>query len=257
MKTRKLIVGNWKMNPQTPSAARAIFSAIKRQVARLKNVSVVICPPDLFLSDLAEKARGVNKISVGAQDAFFESVGAFTGEVSPLMLKNAGANYVILGHSERRSLGETDVLVNKKVLASIKVGLSAIVCVGERERDKDITYLEFIKNQIKTALLRVNRPSLGQIVIAYEPVWAIGKSANDAITPRDLREMNIFIKRVLADMYGKENIIGIPVLYGGSVTAENAAGLIEDGAVDGLLVGRESRDPESFGKILKIIDVTR
>lgn len=251
-KSKKIVVGNWKMNPVTLADARIIFTGIKRSALKLKKISTIICPPSIFVADLASKAGKSEKFSVGAQDVFNEISGAFTGEVSPLMLKGVGVSSVIIGHSERRAQGESDELISKKVLATIKAGLTAVLCIGERERDKDITYLQFIKEQVKSGLSRLNRPQLKQVVIAYEPVWAIGKT--EAMSAHDLEHMVIYIRKVIADIYGAELATAIPILYGGSVTPENTEDLIKIGKVAGLLVGRESRDPKSFSAILSIVN---
>ncbi|MEK7574889.1 MAG: triose-phosphate isomerase [Patescibacteria group bacterium] len=251
-KNQKIVVGNWKMNPDTLASARTIFLGIKKASAKNKKILTVICPPFLFLTDLASRAGRSEKLSIGAQDVFFENSGAFTGETGPIMLKNAGTEFVIVGHSERRALGDTDYIVSKKVLTAIKAGFSVILCIGEKERDSNATYLAFIKEQVKSCLDKINRPQLKQIIITYEPVWAIGKK--EAMSAHDLEQMVIFIRRVLADMYGAETAGSVPILYGGSVTPENTADLITTGKVAGLLVGRESRDPKSFSEILNIVD---
>lgn len=251
-KSKKIVVGNWKMNPDTPQEARTIFSGIKRQALKLKNTRTIICPPFVYLAELVAKSGASEKFSIGAQDLFFENTGAFTGEISPSMLTHLGINFVIVGHSERRALGDTDDIVNKKVLASVKAGLTTILCIGESSRDSAVTYLDFIKEQIKSGLARINQVQLKHIMIAYEPLWAIGKT--QAMSPYDLEHMVIFIRRVIADLYGADLAKAVQVLYGGSVNPKNTRDLVTVGKVAGLLVGRESRDAKSFSTILTTVD---
>ncbi len=252
MKQKKIIVGNWKMNPETPERAREIFRAVSRRAKKLKRVEVVVCPPAVYLS-LFKKPLGKN-FSLGVQDIFWERSGPYTGEISSAMVLALGASFAIIGHSERRALGETDAVVSKKVLAAARGGLRSILCIGEGERDSGGAYFEFLKNQIKASLLGARPTDLRKVLIAYEPLWAIGKSFQDAMKPSDVHEMTIFIKKTLTDLFGKDVAITVPILYGGSVNFENAGLIIKEGNVDGLLVGRESLDPENFTKLLRVIN---
>lgn len=255
MKTKKLIIGNWKMYPVTLKDAKANFAGIKKVAGVLRNVQTVICPPFVYASELQKLVTG-HRCVVGAQNAWIENEGAFTGEVSPAMLVSLKLSYVIIGHSERRAIGEGDELVNKKVLAAIKTGLTTVLCVGERERDVDGNYLKLIAGQIKTALHGVTKKELSQIVIAYEPIWAIGKHALRAASTDDALEVSILIKKTLADLYGKDGA-SVAILYGGSVDAKNAWEFLLKSQVDGLLVGRASLDPKVFGEILKSADTLK
>ncbi len=248
-KSKTLIVGNWKMNPGNIKKAEEIFLAIKDSAKSLKNTKVVICPPFVYLNDLEKKALS-SKISLGAQDVFWENNGSFTGEISPEMLK--GESYVILGHSERREIGETDEMVSKKISSALKAKLIPIVCIGEKERDEHGEYLLFLKNQIVNSLAKISKLQLAKIILAYEPVWAIGKK--EAMQVTEIHEMTIFIKKVLSEITKSKNIFEIPVLYGGSVNHSNAKEIITLGEVDGLLVGRESLEPKKFGLLLKNLD---
>ncbi|MBI5077860.1 MAG: triose-phosphate isomerase [Candidatus Yonathbacteria bacterium] len=252
MKIKKLIIGNWKMYPASVKDAKAKFIAIKKTASTLRNVQTVICPPFVYVSELKKLVTG-HRCTVGAQNAWIENEGAYTGEVSPAMIKSLGLEYVIIGHSERRSIGETGELVNKKILATVKAGLTAVLCVGERERDIDGAYLKFISEQIKVALHGVQKKDLIKIAIAYEPIWAIGKHAVHAASPDDALEVSILIKKTLADLYGKDGSV-VSILYGGSVDAKNAWEFLLKSQVDGLLVGRASLDPKVFGEILKSAD---
>ncbi len=255
MKTKKLIIGNWKMYPASVKDAKAKFVGIKKVASTLRNVQTVICPPFVYVSELKKLVTG-HRCVVGAQNVWFENEGAYTGEVSPGMLASVGVQHIIIGHSERRALGESDGLVNKKVLAVVKAGLTAILCVGEQERDSDGEYMRFITEQIKVALHGIQKKDLKQIVIAYEPIWAIGKNATRAASPDDALEVSILVKKTLMDLYGKEGV-SVAVLYGGSVDAKNAWEFLFKSQVDGLLVGRASLDPKVFGEILKSANNTK
>ncbi|KKU81898.1 MAG: Triosephosphate isomerase [Parcubacteria group bacterium GW2011_GWA1_47_8] len=259
---KKLIVGNWKMSPIHAKDAREKFVAIKKVASTLRNVQTVVCPPFIFMGDMKKLVSG-HRCVLGAQNAWIENEGAYTGEVSPAMLASMGFGYIIIGHSERRALGEIDELVNKKILAAVKAGLTAIMCVGERERDPDGEYLKYIALQVRAALKGVQRKDLTRIVIAYEPIWAIGKHAVRAASTDDALEVSILIKKTLADLYG----LSAPtsrqagkdggsagILYGGSVDAKNAWEFLLKSHIDGLLVGRASLDPKVFGEILKSAD---
>jgi triosephosphate isomerase len=250
MKRKKIVVGNWKMNPQNTDDARKIFKGIKRVTDKIKNVDVVICPSFVH-TNILSKTSG--NISVGAQDVFWEENGSFTGEVSAQMILDSGCVYVIIGHSERRSMGETNEDVAKKVFAAVGKNLKVVLCVGEKERDQNGEYLEFLKNQITESLSKVAKRYLQNIIIAYEPVWAIGKSYSNAMSGKDVQEVSIFIKKIIADIYGKDESSKSIILYGGSVAPVNAKDIIESGQVDGFLVGRQSLEPASFGEIVKIV----
>ena len=216
---------------------------------------MVICPPAVFLSDLAKIKGG--QIALGAQDAFWERDGAYTGMLSPTMLRNAGADYLILGHSERRRLGDGDGEINRKVALALKHRLKVILCVGEERRDPDGFYLQTIRTQLEAGLAGVPKKQLNELIVAYEPVWAIGEAARASDTPRDFLEQQIYIRKVMAGLAGKELALKLPVLYGGSVDGGNAYGFLTEGGPPsalggvGLLVGRASLEPREFIKILQ------
>lgn len=251
---RKIIVGNWKMNPASLEEAQHIFKKVKGTAAKLKSTHVVMCPPFVFIGKFAplRKSRGKSLLGIGAQDVFYESAGAYTGNVSAPMLKDLGLTHVIVGHSERRAAGEDDEVVSKKVLAALEAGVHPIVCVGETVRDPQGMYLETLKNQIKASLSRVPKKLFNQLVVAYEPVWAIG--AKEAMEASVIEEMTIFVKKVISDLSDHENGISTPVLYGGSINFRNAPDIMTRGKVDGLLVGRESVNTPGFVELLKAVD---
>jgi len=250
--TKKLIIANWKMNPADKETAKKIFNFAEKNSRNLKNVEVVACPPFVYLGVLSSGAKGGS--SLGAQDIFWdEKKTSYTGEVSATMLKKLGVKYVIIGHSERREhLGEDNLTVNKKVKYALLSGLKVVFCVGEKKRDDDGEYLNFIKTEIQEGLKSVPSKLVKNLVIAYEPIWAIGKSGKNADSPEKVFEISIYIKKVLVDIFGRQKGEKIPILYGGSVDAKNTECFLSLGRVAGLLVGHKSLEPEAFKGILEI-----
>lgn len=249
---KKLVVGNWKMNPQTVLEAKKIASTIKKGLKNIKKTHVVMCPPYIYLSPLSSLVS--NSLLLGSQNSFYEKFGAFTGEVSFSQLHQFGVSYVIVGHSERRSMGENDKIVKKKVQSIVGEGMTAVLCVGEKTRDVHGEYLSFVREQVIFGMKDVSKKLLDHVVIAYEPLWAIG--AKNAMTSSDIHEMFIFIKKVLREVYGPL-ADGIKILYGGSVNTENAEDIMKNGFVHGLLVGRDSVNPKNFVEIVKIVDAIK
>lgn len=250
---KPLVVGNWKTNPATYNEARERFQAIKRASANHKGIDVVICPPFPYIFTLNSLA-GKGVVGIGAQDVSIYGTGSKTGEVSASMIETSGAKYVIIGHSERRAMGDTDTVVAAKITQALKTDMTIILCVGESERDVEGEYLNVIKKQLKEALHPVSRSQFGQIIIAYEPIWAIGRTDNVAITSYDLHQMVIFIKKYLKENYNETTASMMPILYGGSVTAENAQDILWNGEVQGLFVGRASFEAETFAPLLSAVD---
>lgn len=246
---KKIIVANWKMNPSTLKEARELLRAVRRAAKKLRGVQVIICPPFVYLSLFG---RGRNNIHLGAQDVFFERKGAFTGEVSAAMVKDIGAAYVIVGHSERRKQGEDNVVVNRKVKAALAEYLQVIFCIGETVRDIHGRYFQFLEEELLEGLQGISRNALKNLIIAYEPIWAIGKSADDAMRPEDMHQMSIFIKKILVKRFGKRGALKVPILYGGSVEPENAESLLREGEANGFLVGHASLRAKDFQEILAI-----
>lgn len=244
----KYIVGNWKMYPRSLAEAKEIVTEIRSLARRavVKGVQPVICPPSVFLAGLIGNSTA---LQFGGQDASAMGEGAYTGEISSVQLASLGAKYVILGHSERRSAGETDTLIAAKVIAAVKAGLMVILCVGERERDHDGKYFVEVANQLRASLLNFPENKSVNLIIAYEPVWAIGVNATHPATPRDHQEMSMLLRRTLAELFGKQKGFHIPLLYGGSVDTKNAQSFLDIGA-DGLLVGRTSLRAKDFALII-------
>ena len=251
----KLIVGNWKMYPKTLAEAKGIFVSLKATARKAKHVKTVICPPSLFVQPLITAlGKGNAHLSVGGQNAFWEDEGARTGEVSPAMFASLGATHVILGHSERRALGETDMIVSQKALQAVRSKLTVILCVGEHARDDAGEYFAEVGEQLRQSLASFPKSESKRLVIAYEPIWAIGAKAARPATPEDFHEMSILVRRHLVEQFGKALAFKVPILYGGSVDERNALGFLEGGGADGLLVGRVSLDPHKFGAIITLAD---
>lgn len=244
---KPIIAGNWKMH-KTRGEAVALVKALKPLVARAA-CEVVVCPPFTALTAVAEEIAGSN-IVLGAQNMHWEKEGAFTGEISPAMLKELGVKYVILGHSERRQyFAETNETVNLKVKAAFAYGLVPIVCVGETltEREAGKTE-EVLEDQVRNSLAGLTENEAAELVVAYEPVWAIGtgRTASEG----DAQASIAFIRRLLADMYGEDTAARVRIQYGGSVKPENIAGLMAQPDIDGALVGGASLQAESFAAIV-------
>ncbi len=251
-KAKKLMVANWKMNPLSIKDAAGIFNGIKQTASRLSNVQTVIAPPYLYIDELSRLYKG-HRISLAGQNVFWEKEGSFTGEISSQMLKNFGVEYVIVGHSERRALGESDTEVNQKILSATKTGLTVILCIGESNRDdKNGTHLAFLTSQLKSALNGVTKSRLSNIIIAYEPIWAIGKSKEEAMKPEELHETVLFVRKIVASLFGKKSALEISILYGGSAESGNTEILLTRGMVNGLLVGHASLKVKEFSDMLRI-----
>lgn len=248
--TNPIVVGNWKMNPQAVAVASRLATEIKKKIARIEGVDIVIAPPAIFLSVVADNRNGKHPFMLGAQNVHSEKLGAYTGGISLPMLESFGVTHVIIGHSERRAEGETDEMVNRKIHAVIKANCTAIVCVGERERDHAAHYLNTIESQIRIACAGISKSKLERLVIAYEPIWAIG--TGNTATPEDAHEMKIFIEKTLSDLYGRSYAQKVRIIYGGSVTGKNAYSLMTEGMVDGFLVGGASLHADDFTEIIQM-----
>ena len=250
---RKVIVaGNWKMN-KTAKEAAEFFAEFKPLVADVKNAGIVIGVPFTALETATRETAGSN-IKIAAENMNANDSGAYTGEVSPLMLKDLGVEYVILGHSERREYyGETDAIVNEKVKAALKHGLKPILCVGEKlEERENGTTEKVVEEQVVGGLKDVSSEEMANVVIAYEPVWAIG--TGKTATPEQAQEVHAFIRGLLGKLYSAEVAENVTVQYGGSMNDANAAELITQKDIDGGLVGGASLIPEKFTVIVKAGD---
>jgi len=243
-----LIAGNWKMH-KTPSQTREFFKEFLPQVEGIDNVEILICPPFVSLPAAVEAVKG-SPVKIGGQNCYFEKEGPFTGEISPVMLREVGCEYVIIGHSERRHIfGESDELINKKVISALEEGLRVILCVGEtlQEREGGLTFT-VVETQLKLGLSGVE-DKLDRIEIAYEPVWAIGTGV--AAKPEDAQEVHRFIYQKLREL-NPQKAERVRVLYGGSVKPDNAEAILSQPDIKGVLVGGASLKPDSFARIVKI-----
>lgn len=249
MKSEKFIIANWKMQLD-PTKAEKLARDIKRLNSRAdKNTKLVICPGFLSIV-LVKKALSGSRIALGAQDGFYEDYGPFTGMVSLAQIKGLGCQYVILGHSERRAQGETDQMVNKKVLTALRHGLTPIVCVGEtfderKEGNRDLVLV----HQVYEAMRNVKLKPSQKIVIAYEPVWVIG--SGQAVEGKDAEHAAAVIRQSFLDSLGKKNMPALSVIYGGSVSGENIAEFTDLDDITGALVGGASLDAKKFTDIIK------
>lgn len=248
---KRYFVANWKMYVGSPKEAAAILKATTGAMRGKKDVETVICPPALFLTELKKGYRG--PVVFGVQDVFAESKGPWTGGQSAGMASLIGAEYAIVGHSERRALGDTDVVVEKKLKHVLAEGMRAILCIGERERDRGGDYFGFIEQELTSALRTVSKKDIKKLIIAYEPIFAIGKSADEALTPAGVEEMVIFIRKTLAGLFGHEHVKGVPILYGGAVEPANAGSLAGAHGLAGFLVGHASVRPNDITEIIRAL----
>ncbi len=249
---KPFVAGNWKMNTDSYTSvelAERIASGAM-EAAASGSLTVVVCPPFVYLQAVA-KALSASSVGVGAQDIYYEPKGAFTGEISPSMLKDIGCTYCLCGHSERRHvIGETDELINKKVTASIAGGLLPILCVGELLAEREASQTNgVVTRQIKSGLAGLSAEKISAVTIAYEPVWAIGTGLT--ATPQQAQEVHDFIRKLLGQMYDDQLAEEIRILYGGSAKPNNAADLMGQSDIDGLLVGGASLKADDFLAIIQ------
>ncbi len=251
---RKLIAGNWKMH-LLPVGARALIAGLREEIdcdaaILAKDRDVMIAPPFIFIPAVAQALAG-SSILLGAQNMHYEDKGAFTGEVSPEMLKAYGVTHVIVGHSERRHIfHETDEMINKKVLAALKHRMTPIMCVGETQDEHDNgCALDVVLRQLQRGLEDVGDDHVPQVVIAYEPVWAIGTGRT--ATPEQAESIHGAIRGAILERYGRERADAVRIIYGGSVNEENVDSLVSKPDIDGALVGGASLKADSFARIVR------
>jgi len=252
---KKIIAANWKMN-MTLGETSVFFEKFLRELGGDRRVEVVVVPPFTALAKTNELLRNVQNVRLGAQNMHWEKPGAFTGEISAEMLRDLLVNYVILGHSERRTIfGETDEIVNKKVRAAHTGALRPIVCIGETLAERDGAKVEeVLTRQIRGSLAGVSADQMEETVIAYEPVWAIGTGRN--ATPAQAQEAHAFIREQLQAGWGEEIAAKVRIQYGGSVKPANAKDLMSQADIDGALVGGASLDPRGFAEIVQAARAT-
>ncbi|HEV3245277.1 MAG TPA: triose-phosphate isomerase [Candidatus Paceibacterota bacterium] len=244
---KSIVVANWKMNPQTMREAKRLFEATRKAAESAKNVSVIVASPSIFLRELRTNYKG-RRISLAAQNAHFQKEGAYTGEISMVQVKDSKASAVLIGHAERRAMGETNEETRAKLNAALTQKLQPIFCVGEHKRSGSGEHFLFVKEQLRTGLADVVTGNLGRIIVAYEPVWAIG--ADKPMSSRQMHEMAIFIRKTLVGSHGEKGM-KTKILYGGSIDETNAREMIVEGDVQGLLVGRASTEADQFTVLIR------
>jgi triosephosphate isomerase len=247
---RQIVGGNHKMNLGSPQEAKSFVEQLIPKVKDLNNVDIVIAPPFTVLLEISKIIEDTN-ISLSGQNCFYQESGAYTGDISPIFLKNVGCTYVILGHSERRNVfGENDDLINKKLKKALEVGLNPIVCIGEKLEERERGRTEFvIEYQLKNTFADISKEDFLKLVIAYEPVWAIG--TGKTATPEQAETVHKFIREYLIKIYDSETTEKVRIQYGGSIKPTNAADLFNQPNIDGGLVGGASLSVNSFFEILK------
>jgi triosephosphate isomerase len=237
------------MNPATFRDAKKLFDATRKAAEKARTASVIAAPPAIFLRELSARYRG-SKVSFAVQHAHYEAGGAHTGDLSLAQAKDARAKYAIIGHAERRSLGETDDDARKKVASALALKITPILCVGESSRTDEGEQYDVIREQLRIGLADVAASSLSRVLLVYEPLWTIGKAS--AMDPREMHQMAIFMRKCVVESHG-EGGRSLKILYGGSVDEKNAATMFREGDVLGFLVGRASIDPKKFPALLEAI----
>lgn len=245
-KKQKIVIANWKMNVFSEKEAKKLVTDVKKKTSKIKNVDIVFCPNQVFLKSLSSSVS--KNYLLGVQNISSSEKGSFTGETSVMHIKPFKVSYSIIGHSERRKMGETDKQVNEKIKICLNNSVFPVVCIGEEVRDDHGEYLKYIKNQIKEAFSGISKNQVLDIIIAYEPIWAIG--ATKAASPEDVFEMYLWIKKCLKDVIGSLSD-NIKILYGGAVDENNCQSIVKIGNIDGFLVGRSSLDANTFSSIVK------
>ena len=250
--TKPILVANWKNKPASLREASLLLSGLSRRSRLYRQILTFIAPAYTYFESVTKRAEGFS--SLASQDISILPEGTHTGSITPDILKSFGVRMAIIGHSERRAMGETNEIISKKIKTALKAGITPLVCVGEIARDSEGEYLEFLRNQIKFSLEGIKRKDEApKLIIAYEPIWAIGKKAKNAVSPEDLAQMVVFIKRVLVDLFGRDTAERIPIIYGGSVESNNVSKLIEQTNIKGFLVGHASLDTKEFAEIAEAL----
>lgn len=258
---KPLIVANWKMNPVSLRQAEHLFETIRKGSRGIKDIDIVLCPPFIYLDFIAKKI--IKNIKLGAQNIFWERQGAFTGEISPIMIKDLGCEYVILGHSERKKyLQETCDVTNKKIKTALQSRLKVILCVGEEVRDSfdengkwlgDVDLI--LKEQLLQCLNDIDESQISNIVVVYEPVWAISTVVMGKVaTPNDALSASLLIRKVVSQKYNQKTARSLRILYGGSVDSKNIIDFVKEDGIDGALVGGASINGSEFIRIIKTVD---
>ena len=249
-KSVPLVVGNWKLHPITLKEAADLAQGVARKHKKNTAPYVAVAPPFPYVAEVGKRIAS-STVELAAQDVHYQNMGAYTGEVSGSQLKDLGVVYVIIGHSERRAMGETDEDVVKKVAAVLKHRLIPIVCIGERKRDTKGNYYSFVEHQLPALTANLSAAQVKKVVIAYEPIWAIGTGETASVD--DVKEMQLFIESILTKVYDRATAKSVRLLYGGSVKPKNAAALHQAGGMNGFLVGGASLRAEDFVAICQAV----
>ncbi len=245
-----LIVGNWKAYVESQKKAKTLFATAKK-LALTSRVKIALAVPGPYIGLLSSQNR--SKVLLAAQDVSVSLGGATTGEITAAVLKDLKVAFVIIGHSERRAMGETNEIVSEKIQQALAHGITPIVCIGESERDIDGTYLAFLRGQLHAIFQTLSQEQRQEIILAYEPIWAIGKNAANALSPTDLTEMILYIRKMLVEYVTEMGAEKSIILYGGSVEPSNASALAKDTGVDGFLLGHASADADIFTALVKAL----
>jgi triosephosphate isomerase len=247
---KSIVVANWKMNPASARDAKKLFEASRKAAERAPHAVLVVAPPAIFFRELKNSYKG-KRVAFAAQHARAEAGGAYTGETSLAQYKDASASYVIIGHAERRAMGESDEDAGRKVATALALKMTPILCVGEKEREGSGAHFDTVRTQLRLGLVGVEPAQLSRTIITYEPLWTIGKT--EAMRPRDMHEMAIFIRKTIVDLKGPKGM-DIKILYGGSIDDTNAADMRMNGDVHGFLVGRASEDAVKLDALLQALE---
>jgi len=246
-----IIIGNWKAYVESEKKAKQLVASAKRAAASYTSVDVVLAPPVPYIGLFTTGNK--SRVVFASQDLSETTGHAETGEVSAALLADLEVQYSILGHSERRARGESDALVSEKVRRALAQGITPIVCIGERERDLEAQYLQFVREQIRSVMEPLSPKERAQIVLAYEPIWAIGKTALEAVSPTDLTEMVMYIRKALGDFMPRKATNSMRIVYGGSVDATNAKVLATGTGIQGFLIGHASAEVKEFSGIIRAV----
>lgn len=244
----KIVIANWKMNPSQAKDASSLFS-VSNQISKRYKTTVVVCPPQVFIS-LFPKNR-YKKLLLGAQDISTKETGAFTGEIGSSVLKPFGVSYVIVGHSERREMGESREVIAEKIKTALRNKITPVLCIGENKRDGEGHFFHFLKEEILFFSRHISKKDVNKVIIAYEPVWAVGSKSKGVMSSQDIHETIMFLRKILSDKFGNESASKIRILYGGSVDHKNSSEIAKVSGCGGLLLGRASLSKDQLENIVR------
>lgn len=248
---KPILVANWKNYPGSLLEAQTLLKELAKKRELYKKLFVFIAPPFVYLESVANRIKGFAQL--GSQDISSLAKGTYTGEILPDILKSFGVRISIIGHSERRVLGETIIEIKEKIKVALRSGVTPLLCIGEQTRDTDGEHLELLRQELKICLSGLSKNEVAKIALAYEPVWAVGKNAQGVIEVSELAQTVVFLRKALADLFGRKAAESVPILYGGSVDPSNAQALMQGSGIRGFLVGRASLNTKSFEAIARAL----